>query len=275
MRGGVAGAPRMQILVGEAYSGYRRHLDLQLAAALAFFSSLALPPVVALALAGAEAFFGRAEVRKLVYDRVASTAGPQVAQLIGDAVESYGFGQGSIPALLGTIGLFIASVGLVYQAQLALRHVFEIEKPSSFRRVLRLRGLGLAAVAVLVGLVVALFGVLALLGAVGALGPLTGGVTTAAVAATTFVAASLSYRWLSGHTVPWPASMAGGAFTTVVVLVGRSLLSVYLSLSGVGSAYGSVATVFVLLMWLYALAAVYLLGAEVARAWMVASPTRS
>jgi membrane protein len=265
----MAGVPRMSALAREAYAGYRRHLDLQLAAALAFFASLSLPPLAAIALAGAERIFGSEEVREFAYDRVASAAGSDVARLIAGAVEGYSVGRGSLPAVLGTLGLFIASAGLIYQAQLSLRHVFELEKPSDLKRVLRLRGMGLAAIAALVGLVMALFAALAVLSAVEVLGSVSSATTTAAVALVVLTAAALSYRWLSGRTIPWGAAVGGGVVTTVSVLVGRSLFSVYIGLADVGSAYGSFAAVFVLLMWLYAFSAVYLIGAEVARAWMV------
>jgi membrane protein len=264
----MAGVPPIGELAREAYAGYRRHLDLQLAAALAFFASLALPPLAALALAGAERVFGREEVRAFAYNRVAAAVGPDVARLIAGAVEGYAVGRGSLPAVLGTIGLFVASAGLIYQAQLALRHVFEFEKPSDLKRVLRLRGVGLAAIAALVGLVMALFAALAVLSAVEILGSVSNATTTFAVALVALAATSLSYRWLSGRTIPWGAAIGGGVVATLSLLVGRSLFAIYIGVADVGSAYGSFAAVFVLLMWLYAISAVYLIGAEVARAWM-------
>jgi membrane protein len=265
----LAGMPGMKALVAEAYGGYRRHLDLQLAAALAFFASLALPPVAALVMAGVDRVYGQAAVGEYAFERLASTVGTDVAGLISDAVQNYTASRSGLPELLGVIGLFVASVGLVYQAQLALRHVFEYEKPRDFKRVLRLRGLGLAAMAVLVGLVVAVFGALTLINAVSPVGAFSSSATTAIMAIVALTATSLAYRWLSGRTVLWGAAIAGGVVTTAAVLIGRSLFGVYLGIADIGSAYGSFAAVFVLLMWLYALAVVFLIGAEVSRAWMV------
>jgi membrane protein len=258
----------MRALVAETYAGWRRHLDLQLAAALAFFSSLALPPLAALTLAGAEAIFGRDAVRDFAYQRLEASAGTEVARLLSGAVETYIAGRSGLPTVLAVVGLFFAATGLLYQAQLSLGHVFEFARPSDFKSTVRLRGLGLAGIVVAAVLVVALFGVLSLLSAIQVLSPAVSALTTAAIAATALAAAVFSYRWLSGRTVPWSAALAGGLFTTVSLLVGRSLLSAYLGVVGVGSAYGSVASVFVLLMWLYAIGVVFLVGGEVARAWM-------
>ena len=268
--------PPIKALLAETLAGWGRHLDPQLAAAIAFFSSLALPPLLALILAAAEALFGSASVQEFVFSRIASTVGPDAARLLTSAISaSRVTGGRDVAAIVGVVGLLVAATGLVFQAQAALGHVFEWKRESGLRHTVVLRALGLAAIAAAAALSVAVFAVISVLGALDVLGAVSAITSTFAVAVAAFGATVMSYRWLSGRRVPWSAALVGGGVTTVAVLIGRYLFQVYLGFVQVGSAYGGAGSVFVLLLWIYTIALVYLVGAEISRAWMVLTSASS
>lgn len=262
--------PPIRALGTEVFAGWGRHLDTQLAAALAFFSALALPPLMALTFAAAESIFGASAVQQVVYARVAETAGTSAAELLASAVSASRVSQAAGPAaLVGLVGLLFAATGLVYQAQMALAHVFEWERGGGVKQTLLLRALGLGAIVVAAALTVALFATIAVLDALDVFARVNGLATGAAFAAVALAATLMSYHWLSGRRVPWDAAFVGAVIATLGVLLGRYGFQIYLRYARINSLYGSAGSIFGLLLWVYAVAMLYLVGAEVARAWMV------
>jgi membrane protein len=70
------------------------------------------------------------------------------------------------------------------------------------------------------------------------------------------------YKVLPDATIDWRDALLGGAFTAVLFVVGKYGISLYLSHSDVGGAYGPAGSVVVLLVWVYYSVLILLLGAE-------------
>ncbi len=169
----------------------------------------------------------------------------------------------------GLVGLFVAATGLVYQAQMALAHVFEWERGGGVKHTLVLRALGLGAIVVPAALTVALFAAIAVLDALDAFARVNGLATGAAFAAVALAATLMSYHWLSGRRVPWDAAFAGAGSppwaccsaatcSRSTCATRKSVRSTAAQDRSSGSCCGSTPS-----------RIVYLVGAEVARAWMV------
>jgi membrane protein len=70
------------------------------------------------------------------------------------------------------------------------------------------------------------------------------------------------YKVLPDARIDWRDTLLGGAFTAILFAVGKFGISLYLSHSDVGGAYGPAGSVVVLLVWVYYSAVILLLGAE-------------
>ena len=70
------------------------------------------------------------------------------------------------------------------------------------------------------------------------------------------------YKVLPDATIDWRDALLGGAFTAVLFVIGKFGISLYLSHSDVGGAYGPAGSVVVLLVWVYYSVLILLLGAE-------------
>jgi membrane protein len=70
------------------------------------------------------------------------------------------------------------------------------------------------------------------------------------------------YRVLPDARIDWRDTLLGGLFTAVLFAVGKFGISLYLSHSNVGGAYGPAGSVVVLLVWVYYSVVILLLGAE-------------
>lgn len=70
------------------------------------------------------------------------------------------------------------------------------------------------------------------------------------------------YKVLPDATIDWRDALLGGAFTAILFVIGKLGISLYLSHSDVGGAYGPAGSVVVLLVWVYYSVLILLLGAE-------------
>jgi membrane protein len=61
--------------------------------------------------------------------------------------------------------------------------------------------------------------------------------------------------------VRWRQALLGGAITAALFAGGRYLIGLYLAEAAPGSAYGSMGTLVLLLVWMYYAAAVFFIGA--------------
>ncbi len=70
------------------------------------------------------------------------------------------------------------------------------------------------------------------------------------------------YRWLPDGRVPWTTAFRGGLMTTFMFMVGRTLIGVYLSKSDTAGAYGPAGALIIILLWVYYSTLVFLLSAQ-------------
>ena len=90
--------------------------------------------------------------------------------------------------------------------------------------------------------------------------PVLGNVASLALYALAF---ALMYHYLPDRRVRWRQAFLGGALTAVLFVIGRWGIGLYISEAAPGSAYGSMGTLVVLLVWLYYAAVVFFVGAMI------------
>ncbi len=82
------------------------------------------------------------------------------------------------------------------------------------------------------------------------------------------VAFALMIRYIPDDRQAWKTSFKAGITIGLMFLVGKELISVYLGTSAVGSAYGAVGSIVVLLVWVYYSAMIILVGTETSRVFL-------
>jgi membrane protein len=71
------------------------------------------------------------------------------------------------------------------------------------------------------------------------------------------------FRYLPKDSIPWQYAWSGGMFTSILFTVGKQLLSIYLGIASVGSAYGAAGSLVAVVVWVYYSAQIFYYGAEV------------
>lgn len=74
---------------------------------------------------------------------------------------------------------------------------------------------------------------------------------------------SLIYKYMPDRKVEYKGSLIAGAVTASLFILGKDLIGKYLGQAAVGSAYGAAGSLVVLLVWIYYSSVVFFFGAEV------------
>lgn len=260
-------------LLKQTVAEWQRDKVSRLAAALAYYTTFALAPVLIIAIAVASFLFEKSTVQTSIIDQLQGLIGESGAELVQEMLTSKAQQDGDILATLISIGLLILGAsGLFVQLQDALNTVWNVvPKPKngiwkllrdrllSFGMVLSIGFLLLVSLAVSAGLAAinGMFGdALAgwdfgwqLLNTVVSFGIIT-------------LLFALMYKVLPDATVAWNDVWIGSAITALLFTIGKFAIGLYLGNSSVASAYGAAGSFVVLLLWIYYSAQILLFGAE-------------
>jgi membrane protein len=261
-------------IITDTYTSWREHRTIRLGAGLAYYGLFAVVPLLSISVALAGFVLDGVDVE----EAVASALGDMVD---GDATEiaaaiSASIDTSSVAYSLGLLGLasLLLAASLVFVAlQDALDTVWEVPYRSGAANTLRRRALSFVVVLLSGAVLVASFAVGALSSLVRNLAP---GDTflLEATADMLGIAGSLAlmalvlaalFNYLTSANVHWPPALLGGVATAAVLGVGNRLVAEYLSRFGASSLAGAAGSVLVVLIWIYAIAQVVLVGAEITR----------
>ncbi|PYT13712.1 MAG: ribonuclease BN [Acidobacteria bacterium] len=73
---------------------------------------------------------------------------------------------------------------------------------------------------------------------------------------------ALIFRYVPDLVLPWSVLWTGAAVSALFFVIGKTLLGLYLSWAGVGSAYGAAGSLVAVAFWVYYSAQIFLFGAE-------------
>jgi membrane protein len=76
---------------------------------------------------------------------------------------------------------------------------------------------------------------------------------------------ALVFKYVPQVPVNWRDVPAGAAVTALLFMIGKTLLALYLSTAGVGSAYGAAGSIVAVVVWVYYSAQIFLFGAVFTR----------
>jgi membrane protein len=248
----------------------------RLGAALAFYTTTAIAPLLLLAVAAAGMVFHGEAARREIITEVALLAGRQAGQAL-EAVQSPNAPTSTsvIGTIIGVLTLGFGAFGVFYHLQDALNSIWRVQIPASvgWRAFLKRRVFSFATVLatgflLLVSLIAS--AVLSWLGGtlVARLGlpPVALQLANNALSliVITFLFA-MTFKLLPDTHVPWRHVWLGAIVTAFLFTIGKALLGAYLGRTNVTSAYGAAGSLIVLLLWCYYAGQIVFLGAEFTR----------
>lgn len=265
-------------LLREGVEAFDADEALSRGAAIAFYAVTALAPVLYISAAVAGLVFGREAAGTAIAHEIGHLIGPNAAKLLYGAIHNSenpnttGFWTNVASVVL----LIVTASGVFGEMQQALNIIWKAQpKTTVWWRIARGRVVSLGLVLALAFLLLISLVMSAAIHALGeridAVLPI--GATLALVLnfgiSFVLIAVLLAaiYRMLPDCHIEWRDVMIGAIGTTILFNVGEYLISLYLGSSTVASRYGAAGGVFVLLLWIYYTAQIFLLGAEFTRVW--------
>ena len=265
-------------IVKEAGSEFLADRVPRLGAALAFYTTFALAPLLVIVVAIAGLVFGREAAEGRLLGEMRSLVGKEGGDALQAMVAAAGrHGAGIVASVVGGVVLLFGAVGLFGQLQDALNTIWEVEpKPGrGIWNIVRSRFLSFSLV---LGSAFLLLVSLAVSAAMAAMSGLFDGVQSSVISHTMQWLVSFGvitglfamiYRLLPDAEIAWRDVWFGAAVTSVLFTVGKSLIGLYLGQTATTSVYGAAASFVVLLLWNYYTAQIFLFGAELTKAYAI------
>jgi len=243
-------------------------------AALAYYTTFSIAPIIFIIIGVAGIFFGDAAVKGEVYTQLKGMLGVETARTVQEVVEvSYKADGNYWVTLLGLGTLFFGATGAFNQLKLSLNQIWQIEPHPTNGVIgfLQARLISFAMVIVLGFVLLVSLVVDALAAGIGQhislrLGALEG---ESLALITTLVSLSLSivifaavFRFLPDAQVRWREILWGSVFTAIIFAIGRTLIGYYIGNSEITTGFGAAGSLVALLVWTYYSSQTVFLGAE-------------
>jgi membrane protein len=262
-----------------------------LAAALAYYTAFALPPLLYLLLTVLTFGLSVAYQDGNARDKAEMVLEHQASEMLGNEAAAEGIttilennrDSGGVwwKTLVSFAGIIVGATGVVGALQDSLNQVWQVKPdPDSsniltmlYKRVVSLAmilGLGfLLLVSIVVSSVLSSAGE-QLGNVMGISGGVVDTVNYVVQAAVIFTVFAAIFKFMPDAKIQWRNVLVGAAITTVLFLAGRFAMQLYFSFSEPGSQLGSAAaSLAVILVWVYYSAMIVLLGAEATQVYAV------
>jgi membrane protein len=241
-------------------------------AAIAFYTVTSIAPLLLIVVAIGGLVFGRDAAQGAITEQLTGLMGSQTAQLLEQAVANASNpSSGVLASVIGAVTLIATASGAFGDLQAALNAFWKAKpKEGTVSRLIRARAASMGLVATLGFLLVVSLAVSAGLTAFGnylnAILPFGQALMSAINAVISFTLITVMfaaiYKVLPDCQLQWRDVLVGAAVTSLLFVIGKSLIGWYLGSSAVGSAYGAAGALIVLLFWVYYSVQIFLLGAE-------------
>jgi membrane protein len=263
-------------LLQETATEWQRDKASRLAAALSYYAIFSLAPLIIVVIAIAGSLFGEAAARGKIIDQIQGAVGREGAAFLQTLLQNAnhgGPGTGIIASVLGIVALLFGATGLFVELQDALNTVWGVTaKPNlgvkdffrkrllSFAMILSIGFfllLSLIASAVLSTL--SHFAATNLSDGLGPFWQIINSIVSLGVITLLF---ATIYKLLPDVKIMWSDVWVGAVITSLLFMIGRSLLGLYLGSTAFNSTYGAAGSLIVLLVWFYYSAQILFFGAE-------------
>ena len=262
-----------------------------MAAALAYYTAFALPPLLYLLLTMLTFGLAVAYEGDNAKEKAQSVLKEQATKMLGN--ESAAEGISTIlennrdsggtwwKTLLSFAGIIVGATGVVGALQDSLNRVWQVKPDPESTGILSVLGKRLVSFAMILGLgFLLLVSIVAssvfssagdkISETIGMSGGVANTINYAVQAAVVFVVFAAIFKFMPDAKVQWRNVYFGAAITTVLFLLGRFAMQVYFSYSEPGAQLGAAAASFaVILVWVYYTAMIVLLGAEATQVYAV------
>jgi membrane protein len=243
-------------------------------AALAYYTTFSLAPVLIVVIAVAGLVFGRDAARGEIVYQLRGLIGDESAKAVQELLKSASQpGKSVLASVIGIVTLLVGATSVFAELQSALDRIWRapaLKKQTGIWSLLRTRLLTFGMVVAIGFLLLVSLALSAAVSAVdrwgGTLFPTWHSVLQVVNVGVGFALTTLlfamAYRILPRVRIAWRDVAVGAVVTAALFEGGKYLIGLYLGRAGVSSGFGAAGSIIILLVWVYYSAQIFLLGAE-------------
>lgn len=262
-----------------AFTGFMNDLALKYSASLAYYTIFSLAPLLLLMISLAGLVLGKDAIQGKIFHEINGLVGNDAAKQIQDMIKNLEMsGKSTISVIIGIVTLIIGATTVFGEIQESINLIWQV-KPKPKVGWIKLVKDRLLSGSMIVTLGFLLMVSLLLNGALLALSDklktflpditvlLFQGINAVISFVVIAVLFGVIFKVLPDAKIRWRDVRSGAIFTTVLFMIGRFVIGIYISSSSTSSTYGAAGSLIVILLWVYYTAAILYFGAEFTRAY--------
>jgi membrane protein len=273
-------------IIKEAGAGFSNDSVLKMSGSLAYSTIFSIAPLIIVIIFLADLFLGREAIEGTIYGQiegfVGSAAALEIQSLIRNASLS-GKSRGAI--VLGVITLILGATSVFGEIQDSINRIWGLKpKPKKgwvkmlLNRALSFSVIGSLGFILMVSLVLNTI-IEALMNRLQELFPavtvwLAYIVNHLLILAITTFLFGVIFKVLPDARIKWRDIIIGAFVTALLFMIGKFTISLYITHSSVGTAYGAAGSLVIVLLWVYYSSAILFFGAEFTKAYAVSRGAR-
>ncbi len=265
----------------DSFSGFSNDKITKLSASLAYYTLFSFGPLLIVIIYFCSVFFGRDAVEGTIYNQLASFVGADAALQLQHIIQNAAIsGKGSLAATIGIVTLVIGATSVFAEIQDSINTIWGLKaKPKlGIMKLLLTRLVSFGMIISLGFLLLVSLSVTALIELLNQ--QLKAHFPNIAVVVlyiinlvVSFIVTTLLFgvifKVLPDAKIKWKDVFAGAIATGILFMIGKFLISIYISKSNVGTTYGTAGSLVVLILWIYYSAIILYFGAEFTKAYAV------
>lgn len=249
----------------------------RLAAALAYYTTFSLAPLLVLVIAIAGLVGGRDAAQGLVMAQVQDLVGKEGREFVQSMIENAAATPTGVTAsILGSVTLLLGSLGAFNELQNSLNRIWDVQPKPIKRwnqRVMRFIFQRLLSFSMLLGIGFLMLVSLVISAALSALSDYLGRIPLFSELVLQILNLIISlglitllfamiFKFIPDVEIRWRNVWLGAAITAILFTIGKTLIGIYLGHAEVSSTFGAAGSLAVLMIWVYYSSQILFLGAE-------------
>jgi membrane protein len=264
-----------------AFGGFGDDKVTKLSGSLAYYTVFSLGPLLIVIISLCGIFLGREAVEGQIYGQLTKFVGSDTAAQLQEIIKNASLaGKSKVAAIIGGITLVVGATTVFAEIQDSINGIWGLKpKPKKgWLKMLQNRFLSFSVIISLGFLLLVSLGVTAIIdGFSERLKAQFPNVTVVVfyiinVAITLCVTTAIFaviFKVLPDANIKWKDVLAGAITTSLLFMLGKLAISLYISKSDIGSTYGTAGSLVVLLLWVYYSSIILYFGAEFTKAYAI------
>lgn len=263
----------------DAFKGFGDDKVTKLSASLAYYTVFSLAPLLIVIIAICGFFFGREAVQGTIDNQIQGFIGADAAKQLQEMIKSAAVsGKGVLATIIGVVTLLIGASSIFAEIQDSINSIWGLKPKAKvgFMKTIQNRLLSFGLIGSLGFLLLVSLGATTLVEGIGdRLKAYLPNVTVIVfyivnlllnLAVTTTLFAVI-FKVLPDAKIKWKDMWPGAIATSLLFLIGKFAISLYISKSSVGSTYGAAGSLAVILVWIYYSSIILYFGAEFTKSY--------